>query len=196
MANIPVQRKRGIPWWVWALLGLVLLALLGLFLGNPFDRREAAGPGAATGAGAKASPAAAASPATGAGAKASPAAAGPVTDLPIGQPDQLVALAGRPVQLGGVKVQSVVGDKTFWVGPSETQRLFVFLEEDKTAGQKVEGKVDVNAGQTVSITGELRKLPGAEEAQKQLGLSPQAYEALKQGQVYLYARTVKVVSGG
>ena len=194
MANIPVQRKSGIPWWVWALLGLVLLALLGLFLGNPFDRREAAGPGAATGAGAKASPAAAASPATGAGAKASPAAAGPVTDLPIGQPDQLAALAGRPVQLGGVKVQSVVGDKTFWVGPSATQRLFVFLEEDTTAGQKVEGKVDVNPGQTVALTGEIRRLPSAGEAQQQLNMSPQVFEAASQDQIYLFARSVQVVS--
>ncbi len=182
MANIPVQRKRaGLPGWLWPLLALALLALLGLLVWGLVQDRPSTAPAA------PAAPAQPAQPAAGGGV---------VTDVPLGQPERLLALVGRPVQLSSVQVQDVVGDKTFWVGPSAAQRLFVFLEEDKTAGQKVEGKVDVNAGQTVSITGELRKLPGAEEAQQQLGLSPQAYEALKQGQVYLYARTVKVVSGG
>ncbi len=104
----------------------------------------------------------------------------------------LQALVGRQVELSGVRVQDVVGDKTFWIGPSQSQRLFVFLEEDRTAAKPVEGKVDVNPGQTVAIQGELRRLPSAEEAQRQWGMTPQAFEALKQAQVYLHARSVQI----
>ena len=181
MANIPVQRKQqGVPWWAWVLLALGLFVILALVLWNVFQDRQAAAP-----------------PTTGAAAPSvnQAAPAGPITDLPIGQPDQLLALVGRPVQLSGVRVQDVVGDKTFWIGPSDTQRLFVFLEENQTPGQKVEGSVDVNQGQTVAIDGELRKLPSAEEAQQQWDISPQTFEALKKDQVYLYARSVKVISG-
>jgi hypothetical protein len=158
MARIPVERKQGIPGWLWPLLGLVVLVLVGLFLWSLSQDRQVAGP-ATTGAGApaaKRAPTAAAPPA--------PAAGAPIADVPIGQPDKLAALAGKSVQLTNAKVQDVVGDKTFWVGPSDTQRLFVFLEEDGTARQNVEGKVDVNQGQTVTIDGEIRKLPSAEEA--------------------------------
>ena len=203
MANIPVQRKRGqgIPWWTWLLLGLGFLALLGFLLWSVVqgqDRETArpatTGAGAATGSQATGSQAAPPQAATPPANPAAPAGV-PLTDLPIGQPDQLVALVGQPVHLSGLKVQEVVGDKTFWVGPSTAQRLFVFLEEDPTAGQQVEGKVDVNPGQTLTIQGELRKLPSAEEAQRLWDITPQSFEALKQEQVYLFARSVKVTSG-
>ena len=171
-------------------LALLLLALVGLFLWNPFQRREAVGPSTAPGQ----PPAVAGQPAPATGQPAS-AAGGPITDVPIGQPDKLVALVGKPVQLTNVRVQDVVGDQTFWVGPSETQHLFVVLEEDRTRAQKVEGQVDVNEGQRVTIRGEIRKLPSAEEARREWGISPQTFEALQKEPVYLHARSVNIVSG-
>ena len=156
MANIPVRRRSGIPSWVWWLLGLILLAILALIilaLCSPFGRPEATAPVAAV-----VQP----SPTAPAAAKASPAAPSPspggvvvVSEAELGQPDRLMALVDRPVQVTRVTVLDVVSDKGFWVGPNPSQRLFVVLEEDQTAGQKVEGEADVNPGQTINLTGDI-----------------------------------------
>lgn len=188
MANIPVQRKSGIPAWVWWIVALLLLGLLAAFLLGLFDREAAP---ATTGA--QATPATAA---TGADARAQPTAAGAavVTDVPIGQPDRLVALVGRDVRLDGVRVQQVVGDRAFWIGPSDTQRLFVVLNDEAQTPGKVEGKVDVNQGQTVNIEGEIRRLPAANQAQQELGIDPNTFDQVKDQQVYLFARRVQITS--
>ncbi len=90
-----------------------------------------------------------------------------------------------------MQVQSVVGDQAFWVGPSQDQQLFVVLEEDPSAGA-TEGQVDVNAGQMVSIMGEIRELPSMEEARAQWGLSEANTAQLANQQVYLHAEQVEI----
>ena len=201
MANIPVRRRGVLPWWAWLLIALVAIAALAWLFIALFGGREGGGVAGTTGtttttpaAGQPPSPSPqAASPVT--KAQASPSPAGPITDLTVilNEPNKL-SLAGRPIQLSNVRVQDVVGDKTFWVGPSDTQRLFVFLEEDPGAGKKVDGKVYVNPWQTVALTGEIRRLPSAGEAQQQLEMSPQEFEAASRDQIYLFARSAEVVS--
>ncbi len=209
MARIPVERKRrGLPWWAWLLIALAIAALLWflfeLFNRDPNEARDlnaetpaevAPGTGAdatAPAAGAEANaPAVTATPATGADANA-PTGGELVTDMLIivDAPDR-ASLVGRRVQFTNVTVQSVVGDKTFWIGPSKDKQLFVVLEEDQSAGS-TEGQVDVNAGQTVTIIGEIRKLPSMEEARTQWGLSETNSAELEQQQIYLHAQQVQI----
>ena len=202
MANIPVRRRGGIPSWVWWLLGLILLAILALIilaLCSPFGRPEATSPIAAVVQPSPTAPTAAkASPAA---AKASPAAPSPspggvvvVSEAELGQPDRLLALVDRPVQVTRVTVLDVVSDKGFWVGPNPSQRLFVVLEEDQTAGQKVEGEADVNPGQTVNLTGDIERVTNVDEIRQRWNLQPPAVEALQGQQVFMLARTVDIVS--
>ena len=117
-----------------------------------------------------------------------------VSEAELGQPDRLMALVDRPVQVTRVTVLDVVSDKGFWVGPNPSQRLFVVLEEDRTAGQKVEGKVDVNPGQMVNLTGDIERVTNVDEIRQRWNLQPPAVEALQGQQVFLLARTVDIVS--
>ncbi len=202
MANIPVRRRSGMPSWVWWLLGLILLAILVLIilaLCSPFGRQEATAPIAAVVQPSPTAPTAAkASPAA---AKVSPVAPSPspggivvVSEAELGQPDRLLALVDRPVQVTRVTVLDVVSDKGFWVGPNPSQRLFVVLEEDQTAGQKVEGKADVNPGQTVNLSGDIERVTNVDEIRQRWNLQPPAVEALQGQQVFMLARTVEIVS--
>lgn len=188
MADIPVQPKRGVPGWVWLIAALVLLGLLAaLLLGVFGDDRDVP---LTTGA-----QATVVAPTAAAGGQAKPTTAGGAvaTDVPIGQPDRLVAMVGQDVRLTSVQVQEVVSDKGFWVGPSDTQRLFVLLEENSSPNTKTEGQVDVNKGQTVTIEGEIRRLPSADQAQ-QVGFDPQRFEELQKEQVYLHAERVQITN--
>ncbi|MBW3637867.1 MAG: hypothetical protein KY445_15600 [Armatimonadetes bacterium] len=123
------------------------------------------------------------------------AATAPVKDLvvvvtrPV-RPD----LINRRVELSGVKVQSVVGDKTFWVGPSANQRLFVVLEEEKTPNTPVEGKVDVNAGQTVTMSGTIKKMPAMAEIRNRWTLTDAETAPLKNEPIYLHVDKVQITS--
>lgn len=149
MAEIPVQQKSGIPWWVWALLALLaVLLLVWLFSGD--DEAEVAAVDNTVPVVAPVD--------TRAPVVTNQVAAGAITDLTtiLGTTD-LTTLAGRPVQLSNVTVQEVVGDRTFWIGPDASQRAFVVLNEQPTPNQPgVEGRYDVTAGQVINISGVMR----------------------------------------
>jgi hypothetical protein len=166
------------PWWLWVLLALVVIALLVFGLvrcgagsgdgsgdGSTASSGAPAAPsaGVAPPAGAPAAPSAGASTAPGAGASAAPsaggtaAAAGTLTAgdtalLPVagaaGPNGELTALVGRPVTAQSVAVQSVPSDEGFWVGTSETDRVWVELTVPPG-----ESPYQVLAGQTVGFDG-------------------------------------------
>ncbi len=123
-------------------------------------------------------------------------AGGPITDLTtIFEEQNKISLVGRRVNLQGqtaAEVQSVVGDKTFWVGPSENQQVFVALSEEQDAAG-AEGKVDVNEGQTVRITGEIMELPSIERIRKEWGRSEVLATKLVNQQIYISAEQVEVI---
>ncbi len=106
------------------------------------------------------------------------------------------SLVGRRVRFTNVKVQDVVGDRTFYVGPGANQRMFVALEEEPSPNSPVEGKVNVNPGQTVSFTGTIMAMPTVDEAKKRFGrmMNEAELNALKNQQIYI--RTDKVNIAG
>jgi hypothetical protein len=77
----------------------------------------------------------------------------PITDVVViaSAPDQQ-SLVNRQVQFANVPVQSVIGDRTFWVGSGNDQRLLVVLDEALDSGN-TERALDVNAGQTLTMNG-------------------------------------------
>ncbi len=123
---------------------------------------------------------------------ASPAAAEPITDVVvIATAPNKQSFVNRQVEFTNVPVQSVVGDRTFWVGSGNNERLFVVLDEALDNG-RTEKNLKVNEGQTLMIRGLIRSLPSTQEAQKQWGLSAAEAEALRNQQVYLQASQVQM----
>lgn len=68
----------------------------------------------------------------------------------------LAAYTGKGAQARSVQVQSVVADEGFWIGSSETDRLFVFFAADNAG---TESKVQVEEGQTISFDGMVKPIP-------------------------------------
>lgn len=139
MAEIPIERKSGVPWWVWLLAALLIVALLWWLLDDG-DGAETAYTDAPVATGTM--PTETVTP---------PA----ITSLAaIARPD--AAIDGRAVNLDGVAVQQVISDAGFWIGASADERVYVLLNEQRTPGTPTEGRVDVNPGQTVNIDGTVR----------------------------------------
>jgi len=115
----------------------------------------------------------------------------PITDVVViaSAPDQQ-SLVNRQVQFANVPVQSVIGDRTFWVGSGNDQRLLVVLDEALDSGN-TERALDVNAGQTLTMNGIVRRMPNAADAQKQWGLSATEANSLQNQRVYLQASQVQ-----
>lgn len=160
MAEIPVERKGGIPWWVWLLLALLLLALLWWLLVDDDDEVAVVDTGAPavveTDGGALPAETAAAGAAAGAAA-----ADGPITDLALIASRSDGSLDGRPVRLTGVRAGSVPEDAGFWLipaaGDTQRDRVWVVLEEVRTPNTPIEGRVDVDEGDVVDVVGVMRR---------------------------------------
>ena len=136
MAEIPVERKSGFPGWLIALLVLALLALLAWWL--LADDDEVVEEDLVDN-----DPVEQVAPAV-------------VTSLAALQAIPADQLPGTEVRLDGVPVQSVESDAGYWIGTSETDRMYVLLNEVATPGTDTEGRVDVNEGSMVSLTGTVR----------------------------------------
>ncbi len=109
----------------------------------------------------------------------------PITDVTVivtePSPQSLV---NRRVEFTNVKVQNVNGDRTFWVGQSNNQRLFVVLDPALDKGS-AENKVVIKAGQLLDTTGTIKKMPTAAQAQKLWGLSAAEAQAIQNQTIYL-----------
>lgn len=124
MANIPVERT-GTPWWLW-LLGLLLLgALLWFLIGAFGDDDDVV-----------------------------------VTDDIEVVDEDVVAVAPADdfgLDMSSLYVTRVTGDRTFFVAPSEAmsdQETLVVLNQSASPGAPgIEGQVDINRGQMISIDG-------------------------------------------
>lgn len=190
----PVEEKRKAPpWWLWLVAALAIVALLLLlfaWLDDDDDDVDVAGPGATATATATATETE--TPESPEATESTPSEAGMITDLLslVNAQDPTSVVGQRVEELGPVPVQSVVGDKTFWVGPSQDQQVFVFLEEEADAGG-VEGKVDVNEGDLVRITGTVEQLPPIEQARQQFELSEENSADLTGKHFYVRAEKVK-----
>lgn len=173
MTEIPIERKSsGVPWWVWLLGALLLIALL-FWLLSDNDREEVA----------------AVAPVEQSAVVAAPAAeaGGPITDLAtLTSAGGLAALVGREVRLSAVPVTSVVGDRTFFVGEGP-QRAFVVLNEQPAPGNDVEGRYNVQQGQMVDVNGVVRRTGDS-------ALSGDPVEGLPTGQdAVIHAQSLNIV---
>ncbi len=126
----------------------------------------------------------------------SPTADGPLTDLGAimaMSPAERVSLIGRRVELTDVAVPVVPSDEVFWVGSTETERLFVTLDPTgvpATAGSPA----NVTAGQQVSVAGVLRELPSNMNGMRsRWKLDDFTIAALATARVYLAADRVTVL---
>lgn len=173
MAEIPVERKS-VPWWIWAVLALLALGAL-IWLFNSWERDD---PGL---------PLAPVAP-VGVGSGNSEV---PIRDvaLVIAVPDRR-PLVGRRVEITNVPVLDVVGDRAFWIGTSPQQRLFVVLKEVPPPGSPTDPSIDINPGQVVSLTGNIRAMPDARTAEAAFG-APGAIAA-REEQIYLFATAANV----
>jgi hypothetical protein len=114
----------------------------------------------------------------------------PITDVLVITNANKQTLVNRPVQFTNVNVQSVVGDRTFWVGSSNTQRVFVVLAPNLDAGT-AEKKVVVKPGQTLDLAGVLKPVPSVKQAQQQWkGLTATEAQGLKNQVIYLEANQI------
>ncbi len=155
MANIPVERKDGTPWWLW-LLGLLLLGGL-IWLGaelfdNEPDADEIAGTEDNVG---MIDDAELDDDLTG-------LAGGGVED----EISSLAALAtgtanvGREVNLRGVRVINVVGDSSFFITESGDDRVLVVLEdlgEEERGAEGSDGRYNVDEGETLDVRGTVER---------------------------------------
>ncbi|WP_017720515.1 hypothetical protein [Kamptonema formosum] len=115
----------------------------------------------------------------------------PITNLVViaAAPNQEL-LAGKRVQFTNVRVRSVVGDRTFWVGPNNTQKLFVVLAPPLDEGS-AEERIVVREGQTLNLTGVLKILPNPQQAQQQWDLSSAEAQELNGKTLYMEAEQIK-----
>jgi len=115
----------------------------------------------------------------------------PITDILVITNANRQTLVNRPVRFSNVNVQSVVGDRTFWVGSSVTQRVFVVLASNLDAGS-AEKKVVVKPGQTLDLAGVLKPVPSVTQAQKQWqGLTAAEAKGLQNQIIYLEANQIR-----
>ncbi|WP_141734065.1 hypothetical protein [Oligoflexus tunisiensis] len=103
------------------------------------------------------------------------------------------SLAGKKVELQQVEVQSVIGDQSFWIGPSPSQQVFVTFAEIPTPGKPMEGQVAIKAGQKVNLSGVIRSMPTlSEEWLKRNKIDDRTASLLRQQAIYIQSTEIKV----
>jgi hypothetical protein len=106
------------------------------------------------------------------------------------------ALVGRGAMLVGVKVQEMVGDSAFWVGPSEDRRLFVVVTRDTKLGTGDGPPPELKAGQTIAVAGVIKPLPeDMATVRTAWQLSPDVETLLMKAPIYLVANRVMILDG-
>jgi len=71
--------------------------------------------------------------------------------------ERMSELVGRDVDLQAVPVESVPGDMAFWIGDNAQRRVYVLFDELKTPKTPTEGRFDIDTGNLVNISGEIRR---------------------------------------
>jgi hypothetical protein len=103
------------------------------------------------------------------------------------------SLVNKRVQFTSTKVLSVIGDRPFWVGRSNNEKLAVVLDPALDKGS-AENKIVIKPGQTLDIAGVLKPMPSPETAQKQWGLSASEAQGFQAKTVYLQADKINFKS--
>lgn len=169
MANIPVEKRSGTPWWLW-LLGLVLIAglvwlALELFDEEP-DADEIAGTEDNVGLvddvevdideeGLSIVTTEDQLFTTDAAGAEEPVAGGTLDGVTVTRLEP-----GTPVEIENTRVLSVIGDSAFWIGQDDARRYLVVLAglgESELGAGGTDGVFNVDEGETVSIDGAIAR---------------------------------------
>lgn len=105
-----------------------------------------------------------------------------IVDVP-----ERTTLVGKRVNLEKVKVLSVIGDRTFYVGQNDGKRFLVAINQEATPNTAKEGIVDINAGQMISLKGEFMQIPDRNAAKEKLGgnFTDKELDGIGEEKVYL-----------
>ena len=182
MAEIPVEKKSGIPWWGWLLALLALIAVaailwLSLADDDDPDTTEVVVPvvSEAPGDGAK--------PVEDGEAEAS----GKITSITMLRRGSLSGLVGTSVSLDNITVDSLAGDMSFYINDSSDEKVFVAFEEIPTPGNPAkEGKLDINPGTVLNLDGTIMAADADKPDNVDIDL-PEGTDA------YIFARDIKIV---
>ena len=184
MANIPVKKKSGFPWWI-ALLALVVVAgLIWLFMEQAPEAEDAL----ATDDTEQLDGQAVATADVDADVEAGPLV---MTGMLYDPADE--TLVGREVEVSDLRVVNVLGDVTFTVAaegdPANT--ALVVLDQEMTPGAEgVEGRYDINAGQTVALFGSIQELTASDVSS--LDLQAPGADSFSAGDRYIRAQRVEI----
>lgn len=115
---------------------------------------------------------------------------------PVSMPTTSVSdLVGRSVNVDNMKVTRVVGDKSFYVVPtdeSSTEEIFVYLDEVPTPDTPTEGRYDVNAGDKLTIMGTIKRIKGNKFMEKDDMLTKKEMESMSDDVLYFHADKLKM----
>ncbi|HVF86040.1 MAG TPA: hypothetical protein VM866_00560 [Pyrinomonadaceae bacterium] len=194
MAEIPVERRKGFPWWL-PLLALVGLLLIGFVLMRGCNDRTAAVTDN-TNNNRNANAALGTDNTNNANARMTTQGVGTatgerVTDVNLfGSTAEKSTLAGRRVDLQNVKVNRVVSDRVFTL-TSGSGEMFVMLDDTLNRGG-MEEQIKMQPGQLVNLGGTFQGVPTEEiKDEQRRDLNAGEYARMKGQQIYLHATDVK-----
>jgi hypothetical protein len=169
MAEIAVEKRAKVPWWVWMVAVLLILAFVWIITAGRDTVNTAENV-----------------PVTGGIPMAAPVVPTTVTSLSsfytVTDP---VPYTGRTVEITEpVRVLSAPSDRTFWVGEDTGRRVLVAMDQPH----------NVTEGQTVRLWGEGRRYPGFEEASRTWGVNPGMRADFDNQQLYIHANRLETVS--
>lgn len=211
MAEIPVERKGGVPWWVWLLGALLLLALLALLSrgcdttdttnanrnvnavgtttntnnANNTNRNATGAINNVTNSGVGGVNSNNTSNVNGGGG----ASGATITDVNVyGTTTDKATLDGRGVTLQNVKVERVLSDRVFTV-KSGSSEIFALLADSLDSPGGKESQIKARPGQMVNLSGTFRRPPSASlevaDDRKDGSLNQKEFKQMEGQQVYL-----------
>lgn len=100
--------------------------------------------------------------------------------------------AGSEIEMAGMTVTRVVGDRSFYVESSESaEPFFVVLDQEMTPDvEGVEGRYDVNAGQTVDIYGSIMDTETVME--DNLDITEAEAQTMQNDEIYILAQRLTI----
>ena len=118
-----------------------------------------------------------------------PATPGPVSDAgALAEALDKTTLVDRPADLTGLKVDSLVGDRAFYVTlGTPAKRMLVILDKKLNDGA-ADALLKIFPGQTLTIKGVIEKLPLAPEVAERFGVRGSETEGLKGDAIFLHAQ--------
>lgn len=186
MAKIPVEKKSSSSWLPWVLGLLALLLLIWLFFEVFVDEEDEIENEPTT---EQVEP----RDTEATGAAAAGAAGGTITSAAmILDAEDPASLAGREVQLSGMRVESVLGDSAFYATPQNDDRRFLVAlnEVTPTPQDETEGRYDVTEGQVLDMEGGIRELTREADA---WGLSAEEANQMQDDAIYIRAQSLTIV---